>query len=177
MSIFLPPSLDRAARGKKKSFAPAVQPIRTVAEVADVAKVADPLVVLPRRARDGPPAPQKRGRVRVAYSIYKNEYATVDGILDFSQMDDDFYISFVFEGDFTTRLVAVSGGVVLESEAKGSRARFSGAVDGAEYKLEVDESAAVSRAAAPLRIYSRGDKSSLSAHMDYRPEAPMTTAR
>ncbi|KAJ1451638.1 hypothetical protein M885DRAFT_529229 [Pelagophyceae sp. CCMP2097] len=118
MSIFLPPSLDRAARGKKKSFAPAVQPIRTVAEVADVAKVADPLVVLPRRARDGPPAPQKRGRVRVAYSIYKNEYATVDGILDFSQMDDDFYISFVFEGDFTTRLVAVSIRVGMETVSR-----------------------------------------------------------
>lgn len=108
---------------KKKQVAPAPETTPAAAAVEETTAA--------------PTAPEVRGKIRVKYSIYDNEYETTDGAVTMEALDDELAISFAFPGKFRATLRRADGAAV-ESEGIGLATTFRGCEDAA-YVLEVEE--------------------------------------
>ena len=122
---------------KKKQVAPA--PETTPAAAAATATTAPAPAVPVEERTAAPTAPEVRGKIRVKYSIYDNEYETTDGAVTMEALDDELAISFAFPGEFRATLRRADGAAVVEGAGVGLATTFRGCDDGAAYVLEVEE--------------------------------------
>ena len=83
------------------------------------------------------------GSVRVRYNHYNQQFKLVDGTLQWSDVDEDYCISYVFKGTFRPRLLDASR-AYFERDAAGC---FAALHDGSEYTLVVEEDGAAEAAA------------------------------
>ena len=81
--------------------------------------------------------------VRVRYNHYNQQFQLVDGTLQWSDVDEDYCISYVFKGTFRPRLLDASR-AYFERDAAGC---FATLHDGGEYTLVVEEDEAAEAAA------------------------------
>ena len=109
-----------AAKGAKASPLPASPPSNQAP--------AEPLPEVP-------PPPSRAGRAVVAYNHYKGEFKIDDsGALAWADIDEEYCISFVFNGEFSVALVTDQGEVIQVTDGK-----FAGLADGSRYTLRVTE--------------------------------------
>ena len=83
------------------------------------------------------------GSVRVRYNHYNQQFKLMDGALQWSDVDEDYCISYVFKGTFRPRLLDASR-AYFERDAAGC---FAALHDGSEYTLVVEEDGAAEAAA------------------------------
>ena len=83
------------------------------------------------------------GSVRVRYSHYNQQFKLMDGALQWSDVDEDYCISYVFKGTFRPRLLDASR-AYFERDAAGC---FAALHDGGAYTLVVEEDEAAEAAA------------------------------
>ena len=83
------------------------------------------------------------GSVRVRYNHYNQQFKLVDGTLQWSDVDEDYCISYVFKGTFRPRLLDASR-AYFERDAAGC---FAALHDGGAYTLVVEEDEAAEAAA------------------------------
>lgn len=83
------------------------------------------------------------GSVRVRYNHYNSAFNLSDGTLQWSDVDEEYCISYVFKGAFRPRLLDKSR-AYFERDAAGC---FAGLHDGGEYTLVVEEDEAAEAAA------------------------------
>lgn len=82
-----------------------------------------------------PPPPSKAGRAVVAYNHYKSEFKIDDGgAMAWTDIDEEYCISFVFKGEIQVALVPEQGEAIHCDSGK-----FAGLADGSRYTLRVTE--------------------------------------
>lgn len=118
-----------AALGKLPSGLP------NIGEPAAASEVAAPAAAPPTPP---PPAEPVVGSVTVRYNHYKNAFPTVDGVLLFSAVDEEFCISFVFKGNFKISLRPNEAPAPVAAVAADEATAAIGAAD----SVPADETAA-----------------------------------
>lgn len=99
----------------------------------------------PTPAPAEPPPPPVEGKCRVRYNHYNSEFTLLDGRLRWSDVDESYCISYVFEGAFRPRVKeAGADAAPLDRDADGAFAPLS---DGAAYELIIEEDEAAEAAA------------------------------
>ena len=54
------------------------------------------------------------GKIKLKYNNYNNEFEVVDGKLSWPEVDEEYCISFVFQGEFSKRVMAPDGKPVVQ---------------------------------------------------------------
>ena len=155
------PAKGAAASSSKAAPAPAPAPAPTPAPAPAPAPAPTPAPA------PAPPPEPVVGSVRVRYNHYSEEFETVDGTLDWEEVDAKYCISFVFKGNWRARLEGE--GAVLHADGDGLRrvavesddinedgderwvGSFSGLTMDGDYTIMVDEDPAL--AGAPRRTF------------------------
>ena len=101
-----------------------------------------------------PTPPSKAGKAMVCYNHYKSEFNIDDsGAMAWSDIDEEYCISFVFQGEFSVALTSPAG-ELIQRDGSGN---FQGLEDGCRYTLGVQEDAktAAASAAAAREVAAR----------------------
>ncbi|KAK3288826.1 hypothetical protein CYMTET_3706 [Cymbomonas tetramitiformis] len=123
---------------------------------ADPPVEAEPTPELP------PPPPPVEGTCKVKYNHYNQEFKVIDGNLKWEDIDEEYCISFAFQGNFGKKLLSADG-----DEMEQLAGIFKGLAIDEQYTLAVQEDPELED--APKRVYvaSGNDKmASMRKNMD-----------
>jgi hypothetical protein len=84
----------------------------------------------------------------ITYSHYKTAFPTRNGVMTWADIDDQYSLSFVFKGDFTTTLVAPDG----TRHARDAQGCFQNLLEGLIYALEVEADPSIPLVSKPLKL-------------------------
>eukprot|EP00048_Salpingoeca_helianthica_P018682 m.242792 g.242792 ORF g.242792 m.242792 type:complete len:262 (-) comp26228_c0_seq1:19-804(-) len=123
-------------------------------EAAPSAAPAEAVVTTESEPAPAAPAePPREWSTVVTYSHYKTAFPTRGGRMRWADIDEQYSISFVFKGNFTTTLV----GPDATRHPRDAEGNFEGLREGATYALEVEADPTIPIVSKPLRLVRRED--------------------
>lgn len=97
-----------------------------------------------------PPNQSECGKVLIKFNHYNKQFPVYNGVLKWSDVDEEYSFSFVYRGNYSRRIVTMDRTVEVEGDERGEY--FLGLIVGNQYLVFVEEDPIAGIGAEGLRI-------------------------